>query len=127
MIPWEEGAAEQYRMMLFSDGEEVFTDHPSTGETNQRVRKGFKRKDVEKTLENGGKLTFGESLRCRVRYYTDGMAVGSRSFTEKIFNGARERFGEKRKSGARPIRGIHWKEKSSRLYTMRQLRKDILG
>jgi len=126
-IGWTDGAADRYRMMLFADGEEVFIDHPSSGKTQQIVRTGLSRRDVEKTLQNGGKLTFGESLRCRVRYYTDGMAVGRRAFTEHIFTVAREQFGEKRKSGSRPIRGISWQKKETKLFTMRQLRKNILG
>ncbi len=54
---------ERYRMMLFSDGEEVFTDRPESGEINQRVRKGFKRKQVKKVLASGGKLTFGDESK----------------------------------------------------------------
>jgi len=118
---------DRYRMMLFSDGEEVFTDTPETGEVNQRVRKGFKRKQVKKVLASGGKLTFGETLRCRVRYFSDGMTVGSREFVDDLFKSARERFSEKRKTGARPMRGVGWKKKQSSLYSMRQLRKDSLG
>jgi len=118
---------DQYRMMLFSDGEEVFTDKPETGEVNQRVRKGFKRKQVKKVLGRGGKLTFGEALRCRVRYFSDGMTVGSREFVDDLFKSSRERFSENRKTGARPMRGVGWKKKKSRLYSMRQLRKDSLG
>ena len=74
---WNTGVADQYRMMLFSDGEEVFTDRPETGEVNQRVRKGFRRKQVKKVLASGGKLTFGQALRCRLRYFSYGMTVGS--------------------------------------------------
>jgi putative transposase len=118
---------DRYRMMLFSDGEEVFTDKPETGEVNRLVRKGFKRNQVKKVLASGGKLTFGETLRCRVRYFSDGMTVGSREFVDDLFQSARERFSEKRKTGARPMRGVGWKKKQSRLYSMRQLRKDSLG
>ena len=118
---------ERYRMMLFSDGEEVFTDKPEAGEVNQRVRKGFKRKEVKKVLASGGKLTFGETLRCRVRYFSDGMTVGSREFVDDLFKSSRERFSENRKTGARPMRGVGWKKKQSRLYSMRQLRKNSLG
>ncbi len=124
---WDDGAAESYRMMLFSDGEEVFVDYPESGEVGKRVRKGFQRKDVEKVLKNGGKLTFGEALRCRVRYLSDGLAVGSRDFVDGIFEQSRERFGVKRKTGARVMREVGWKKKKSRLYTLRQLRKDVLG
>ena len=124
---WEDGAAESYRMMLFSDGEEVFVDCPESGEVGIRVRKGFKRDDVEKVLKKGGKLSLGEALRCRVRYLSDGLAVGSRDFVDGLFEQSRELFGEKRKTGARVMREVGWKEKKSRLYTMRQLRKDPLS
>jgi len=125
-LQWEDGVAELYRMMLFSDGEEVFVDCRESGEVAKRVRKGFKRKDVEKVLKNGGKLTFGEALRCRVRYLSDGIAVGSRGFVDGIFEQSRELFGEKRQTGARVMREVGWKEKNSRLYTMRQLRKKVV-
>jgi len=118
---------ERYRVMLFSDGEEVFVDKPESGEVNQRVRKGFKRQQVKTVLARGGKLTFGETLRCRVRYFSDGMTVGSRKFVDELFQSARERFSEKRKTGARPMRGVGWQSKETRLYSMRQLRKDSLG
>lgn len=116
----------RYRMMLFSDGEEVFTDKAESGELNQRVRKGFKRKLVKKVLASGGKLSFGETLRCRVRYFSDGMTVGNREFVDALFKSARVRFSEKRQTGARPMRGIGWKKKELRLFSMRQLRKNSL-
>lgn len=123
---WDEGGAERYRMMLFSDGEEVFADIPESGETGKKVRKGFKRKQVKKVLASGGKLTFGEVLRCRVRHFSDGMTVGSREFVDDVFIAARDRFSEKRKTGARPMSGVRWKKKETRLYSMRQLRKGAL-
>lgn len=124
---WDAGVAEHYRMMLFSDGEEVFVDHPETGEVNQRVRKGFKRKLVKKVLASGGKLTVGEALRCKVRHFSDGMTFGSREFVDEVFKESRERFGKKRITGARPMSGVGWKKKQTRLYSMRQLGKTGLG
>lgn len=91
------------------------------------VRKGFKRKEVEDVLARGGKLSFGEALRCRVRYLSDGMTFGRRKFVDEVFQGSRERFGEKRKSGSRPIRGVGWQQKQSQLYSMRQLMKDRIS
>jgi hypothetical protein len=44
-------------------------------------------------------------LRCRVRYFTDGAVIGSREFVNEAFASARERFGAKRKNGARAMRG----------------------
>ena len=44
-------------------------------------------------------------LRHRVRYFTDGAVIGSKAFVNEAFAGARERFTEKRKDGARKLRG----------------------
>ena len=131
MLEWSDGVAECYRMMLFADGEEVFVDDIHAGVAPEarkpkRVRKGFKRKDVEKVLAKGGKLSVGEALRCKVRYFSDGMTFGSRDFVNKVFKDARERFGEKRKSGARSLKGVGWQKTQTRLYSMRQLVKEPL-
>ena len=76
------------------------------------------REKLEKTLREGGKLTLGELLHCRVRYLTDGVALGSRGFVETVFKEYRKRFGVKRKTGARKPRFADWGD----LYTMRDLR-----
>ena len=128
---WNGGVSHRYRMMLFADGEEAFAEDIHTGELPEErkakcVRKGFKRKDVEKVLAKGGKLSVGEALRCKVRYFSDGMTFGSRKFVNDVFKGARERFGEKRKSGARPMKGVGWQKTQTRLYSMRQLVKEPL-
>jgi len=51
-------------------------------------------------LAEGGKLSRGELLRCRVRSFSEGMVLGSRAFVEESFRARREWFGEKRKTGA---------------------------
>ena len=127
-MKWSEGLAEHYRVMLFADGEEVFADDIHSGVAPQErdprcVRKGFKRKHVEKVLSKGGKLSVGETLRCKVRYFSDGMTFGSRQFVNDVFKASRNRFGEKRNSGARPLQGVGWQKKQTRLYSMRQLVK----
>ncbi|MCP5537634.1 MAG: transposase [Akkermansiaceae bacterium] len=124
---WHGEVAGMYRVMLFSDGEEVFTDQRETGTGHKRVRKGFKRKQVERVLAGGGKLTLGETLRCKVRHLSDGVTFGSKSFVNEAFAQAREWFSGTRKDGARPIRGVGWRKKETRLYSMRSLRKDALG
>ncbi len=50
-------------------------------------------------------LKMAKMLRCRVRYFTDGAVIGSRTFVNEAFAGARERFGGKRKDGARRMKG----------------------
>ena len=50
-------------------------------------------------------LGMAKMLRCRVRYFTDGAVIGSKEFVNEAFASARERFGPKRKDGARAMRG----------------------
>ncbi|HNQ87281.1 MAG TPA: hypothetical protein PKM73_01455 [Verrucomicrobiota bacterium] len=51
-------------------------------------------------------------LRLRVRYFSDGVVLGSRNDGNGAFEESRERFGERRRTGARPMRGLaalgHW-------------------
>jgi hypothetical protein len=42
----------------------------------------------------------------RVRYFTDGAVIGSKAFVNEAFAAARERFGPRRKDGARKLRGV---------------------
>jgi len=63
-------------------------------------------------------------LHCRVRYFTDGAVIGSREFVNEAFAGARERFGPKRKDGARRMRG-NANAAAGVLWSMRDLRVEI--
>jgi putative transposase len=60
-------------------------------------------------------------LRQRVRYFTDGAVIGSKAFVNEAFTGARERFTEKRKDGARRMRG-NGTAASGVLWSVRDLR-----
>jgi hypothetical protein len=78
--------------------------------------------------EDSGGLKFalqlGEMLRHRVRYFTDGAVIGSRAFVNEAFEAARERFGPKRKDGARRLRGSA-KPATGVLWSARDLREGI--
>jgi hypothetical protein len=50
-------------------------------------------------------LGMSRMLVRRVRYFTDGVVIGSKGFVNEVFAGARERFGSNRKDGARKMRG----------------------
>jgi putative transposase len=63
-------------------------------------------------------------LRHRVRYFTDGAVIGSRAFVNEAFAAARERFGPRRKDGARAMRGSGSAAKGQ-LWSMRDLRVGI--
>jgi hypothetical protein len=58
--------------------------------------------------ENGTELPdlkLAAMLRYRVRYFTDGAVIGSKAFVNEVFAAARERFTERRKDGARQMKG----------------------
>ncbi len=69
-------------------------------------------------------LSMAKMLRCRVRYFTDGAVIGSKGFVNEAFAGARDRFTEKRKDGARRMRGSA-KAAADVLWTIRDLRVGI--
>jgi putative transposase len=69
-------------------------------------------------------LHLSKMLRCRVRYFTDGTVIGSREFVNEAFHSARERFGPKRKDGARKLRG-NASAAAGTLWSLRALQKGI--
>ena len=71
-------------------------------------RPGLSRAEVSRVWAAGGKLSLAQLLRCRVRYFSDGFAVGRRSFLEWVFGGMRERFCDGREDGARRMVGGDW-------------------
>lgn len=66
-------------------------------------------------------LGMAKMLHCRVRYFTDGAVIGSKEFVNEAFASARERFGPKRKDGARAMRG-NGSGAKGQLWSMRDLR-----
>ena len=115
---WRRTAA-RYRMFLYQDGQEVAGD-PDLG---QRGRRGMKAEVVEVALEQGGVMPVHQALRHRVRYFCDGAVLGTAAFVNEVFEreqSLRKRFGEKRTSGARRMRGADWGE-------LRDLQKDVMG
>ena len=63
-------------------------------------------------------------LRCRIRYFTAGAVIGSKEFVNEAFASARERFGAKRKDGARAMRGSGSGAKGL-LWSVRDLRVGV--
>ena len=112
------GASKRYRVHLYVSGEQ--RGHGAGGEP---VRKqSFSAEDVKKVLEAGGALSRDQLLRCRVRYFVDGAVLGSKSFVEEVFHEHREKFGPKRTSGARAMKGGNWEG----LCTVRDLRLEVI-
>ena len=101
---WQQVAA-RYRVHLFIKGEQ--TDGTS----------GISADKVQQTLQEGGNLSRGELLHCRIRYFSDGVALGSRMFVEDVFEKNRSLFGARRKNGARKMDGGGWGD----LFSLRTL------
>jgi len=75
-------------------------------------------------LERGRNMAMRKMLRYRVRYFTDGAVIGGREFVNEVFRGQRERFGAKRKTGARKLRGAGGAA-AGIIWSARDLRKEI--
>ena len=106
-ITWR-NAGPSYRVLLYSLGEERAPD------VRKGIpgRRGLRREKIEAELSLGGVLSLAETLRCRIRYFTEGGALGSRKFINEVFADNRERFGQGRTTGARAMAGAEWERLS---------------
>jgi putative transposase len=138
MDSWEERRGsltpgEAYRCWLFGEGLEAGGQAVESGERASRPfrsssaspasRRGFSKQKVEAVLKSGGKLSRAELLLCRVRWFSDGVAIGSKGFVEGVFKQCRSYFGAKRKTGARKVR----EDEAGSLHALRQLRVKAVG
>jgi len=125
---WANDVAREYRKLLMAGAVEKLESRVGGDgrlET-QRTRKGMSAVEAAREQERAGELSLGKMLRCRVRYFTDGAVIGSRGFVNEAFAGARERFGRKRKDGARKMRGdAAAATAAGKLWSLRDLRKGI--
>ena len=108
MANWER-LEKHYRHLLYQRG----VKDP------ERARGGIDAERVKEVLSNGGQLSMREALHCRVRYFSDGMILGSRVFVNETFHRYRSNFGVKRQTGARSMRSL----RPNRLFTARRLQR----
>ena len=110
---WEQsGGAEAYRCLLFANGVEI-----RDAQNRKVMRLGVTADEARQVLREKGKLSTVEMVRLRVRYFSDGLVLGSKEFVESVFTENREKFGPKRRDGARRV-----SESESPLYALRRLR-----
>ena len=75
--------------------------------------------DLAEVWAAGGKLSLAQLLRCRLRYFCDGLALGRESYVEWVFAKLRDQITAGRESGARRMVGCD----SEGLREMRALRE----
>lgn len=76
------------------------------GSAGGRGKAVLSRAEIKQALSAGTRLTTAQLLRLRIRYFSDGLALGSRGFVNEVFALHRDKFGPKRRDGARPLRGV---------------------
>jgi hypothetical protein len=81
--------------------------------------------EVERFVdEQNGELSLPERLRCRIRYFTDGVILGSQSFVESHFCNLKEKLGYRRQRAGTPLTALGC---SDRLSGFRDLRVRPIG
>lgn len=136
----------KYRVILAIDG--MVSDYalraevmPIQGECKSqqhKKRKGFSREESERILQDGGKLSRSELLRCRVRHFSDGVVLGSKQFVNAFYKKLKSTAQsdpnyrgqyEKRETGARKIKAMDGADGKDGevLFSMRDLKKGVLG
>ena len=111
-VAWSD-AQEAYRIRLFGAG------------VKQRAGKASLTPDqLAKVMEEKGKLSLAEVLRCRVRFFSDGAVLGSKAYVAEILALYRRRTGLRKKIALRGLPPItEWGD----MVTMRGLRKNAFG
>lgn len=103
-----------YRLILFGKGYQSKCEASSDAGTISPEK-------LEAVLRQGGSLPLDELLRLRIRYFTDGLALGSKSFIDSVFQTHRPAFGKRRSKSGTALPARTW----GQLYTMRDLKKRV--
>jgi len=112
----------RYRVFLYGEAQE----REGNRELGMVGRRGIGEAEVEAVARHGGSLSMPELLRHRVRYFCDGAVLGTAEFVNEVFDREQQRsrrFGEKRVSGARRMRGADWGD----LRVLRDLQKEVIS
>jgi putative transposase len=137
---WAGDVSREYRRLLMAGAVERSEERINEqGQRERRVtRKGIKAGAIGNNASavagsssavsgsrDDGDIAHSKALRCRIRYFTDGVVLGSRSFVNEAFLHGRDRFGPRRKDGARKLRGSA-SALAGAVWNMRDLRKGVV-
>jgi len=105
-----------YRLCLFGKGAKP------KGELD-KDRGVISEEKLSEVIRTGGKVEMSELLRRRVRYFSDGMAIGSRLFLKEVYEQRRDCFPESRKARFASMKGADW----GGLQVIRDLKVNLFG
>jgi putative transposase len=109
-----EELSREYRKLLFTRG--------ALGSKNKAP--AFDLAKAQEVVEQEeGELSVQEQLRCKIRYFTDGVILGSRSFVEDYCQRLKQKLGYKRKSGPTACKLLG----PATLWVFRNLRVRVFG
>jgi hypothetical protein len=109
-----EEALASYRLVLC--GKDRFDDAEDTPDLRE-----LSAEKLAEELKTGGNVSPHQLLRMRVRYFTDGMVLGSKAFIEFVFLEHPGLFGLRRLSAGTALSGGAW----GNLHVMRNLKKTV--
>ena len=105
---WAQGGiGKEYRKLLLRAGQEVVLKA-------KVVKKGMSKENAERELAAlnestsntaKGDLAISKVIQHRIRYFSDGVVIGSKGFVDSFFHKSKHRFGPNRTTGARKPRG----------------------
>ena len=105
---WKE-VSRRYRQYLFLKGS---VGSPSKGRAFELGRA------QQVVIQQQGQLSLAERLRCRIRYFSEGVILGSQGFVEAHFHRLEQKLAYKRRRAATPLRALG----SLHLWVFRDLR-----
>ena len=103
-----------YRLILFGKG------YQSKG-VEHKDRGTISAERLEEVIQQNGHVPINELLRARIRYFSDGMALGSKAFIQQVFENNRDKFGINRKRAGARLPPACW----GGLHVMRDLKKHV--
>jgi putative transposase len=113
-ISWKE-VSQQYRKYLFVQG----------SLPTKSKQPAFDLATAQTVVEQqNGELSLPERLRCRIRYFTDGVILGSQSFVESHFYKLKQKLGYKRRCPATRLTALAF---TDTLWVFRDLRVRPIG
>jgi putative transposase len=134
---WSGKISKEYRLMLLAEGMEKTREvvDEKGKRVTEVVRRGIKpiRRDegtgcsidgLDQVVPATGHVALSRMLRWKLRYFTDGAVLGSRGFVDELFARCRDRFGPRRRSGARKLRG-NAAGAAGLLWSARDLRRGV--